>query len=81
MTKTVSVKELRTNFPAVRRELARGVTFEIIYRSRPIARLVPWTLPPTPRSAFAFFANPPKAFQIPGRTSAVRLVRRERGNR
>lgn len=79
MLKTISVKELRQNFPAIRQGLAQGVTFEIIYRSRLIARLVPRTLPPTPPHAFRFFAHPPKQYTWRGRESAVSLTRRERG--
>lgn len=41
MTKTISVKELRMNFPKIRKELAKGVHFTIIYRSKPIAQLLP----------------------------------------
>lgn len=48
MTKTISVKELRQNFPQIRRELARGVIFEIIYRSQPVAWLKPLSRPHLP---------------------------------
>ncbi len=41
MTKTISVKELRMNFPKIKKELDSGVSFVIIYRSKPLANLTP----------------------------------------
>ncbi|MFH1218808.1 MAG: hypothetical protein V1679_03130 [Candidatus Peregrinibacteria bacterium] len=41
MTKTISVKQLRMNFPKIRMELKKGAKFTIIYRSLPIATLTP----------------------------------------
>lgn len=41
MTKTISVKELRMNFPKIKKELEQGIKFVIIYRSKPIADLSP----------------------------------------
>lgn len=41
MTKTISVKQLRMNFPEIRKNLEKGVQFTIIYRSAPIAILSP----------------------------------------
>ena len=41
MTKTISVKELRMNFPKIKKELDNGVNFVIIYRSKPLAELKP----------------------------------------
>lgn len=41
MVKTISVKELRMNFPKIRKQLEEGVKFHIIYRSKPIAELGP----------------------------------------
>ena len=41
MIKTISVKELRMNFPKIRKLLEEGTTFHIIYRSKPIAKLGP----------------------------------------
>ena len=37
----ISAKELRTKFPFVRSELAKGTTFLVIYQSKPIAQLKP----------------------------------------
>lgn len=44
MTKTISVKELRMNFPKVLKDLKNGVKFTLIYRSKPIASLSPLEL-------------------------------------
>lgn len=41
MTKTISVKELRMNFPKIKKELDKGVKFVVIYRSKPLANLTP----------------------------------------
>lgn len=41
MVKTISVKELRMNFPRIKKDLDNGVQFKIIYRSRPLADLLP----------------------------------------
>lgn len=41
MTKTISVKELRMNFPKIKKELDKGVRFVVIYRSKPLAELTP----------------------------------------
>ena len=41
MKTTISVKELRMNFPAIRKKLGKGEGFTIIYRSKPIAQLTP----------------------------------------
>jgi antitoxin (DNA-binding transcriptional repressor) of toxin-antitoxin stability system len=38
---SISTKELRQNLPQVRRGLARGQRYTVIYRSKPIARLEP----------------------------------------
>lgn len=41
MVKTISVKELRTNFPQVRIGLSKGITYLVIYQSKPIGQLRP----------------------------------------
>ena len=41
MTKHISVKELRMNFPKIVKQLDQGHKFVIIYRSKPIANLIP----------------------------------------
>lgn len=41
ISESLSVKELRMNFPNVRKKLNKGVQFTLIYRSRPIAILSP----------------------------------------
>lgn len=78
MAKPLSVKELRTNFPKIRRELEHGESFELIHRSKPIADITPKRFKPTPKEAFAFFANPPKEWLIHSKKSAVDLIREDR---
>lgn len=41
MMKSISVKELRMNFPKIKKELDAGISFVVIYRSRPLANLTP----------------------------------------
>lgn len=48
MTKTISVKELRMNFPKIKKELDSGVKFIVIYRSKPLAELNPLTITKNP---------------------------------
>ena len=41
MTKAISVKELRMNFPKILKDLKHGIKFTLIYRSKPIAYISP----------------------------------------
>lgn len=41
IAESLSIKELRMNFPKVRKKLNKGVQFTLIYRSMPIAILSP----------------------------------------
>lgn len=79
MTKTISVKELRQQFPKVRRSIARGDRFIIIYRSKPFAKLSPMENKQTSvEEMLKFFANPPKEALFKSDIDAVKLIRRER---
>ncbi len=94
MTKTISVKELRMNFPKIKKELDRGVNFVVIYRSKPLANLTPIKLYSKPFGDITGKAyNFPKtmkewlkdwdkhAFTLNGgkKFDAVKLIRKERG--
>lgn len=79
MTKTISVKELRQHLPKIRRSIARGDRFVIIYRSKPFAELSPMEDKQTStKEMLEFFANPPKEALFKSDISAVELIRRER---
>ncbi|MEK7620255.1 MAG: hypothetical protein AAB413_03395 [Patescibacteria group bacterium] len=39
--KFISTKELRTDLPAIRKQLAKGQEFFLIYQSKPIAKISP----------------------------------------
>lgn len=41
LKKTISVTDLRTKFPWIRKQLQRGVIFELTYRGKIIAELIP----------------------------------------
>ncbi|MBI2641645.1 hypothetical protein HYW87_03570 [Candidatus Roizmanbacteria bacterium] len=38
----ISTKELRTKFPSIKKDLSRGIHFILIYRSKPLATIVPF---------------------------------------
>ena len=38
----ISTKELRTKFPSIKKDLSKGIHFILIYRSKPLATLVPF---------------------------------------
>lgn len=79
MPKVISIKDLRTRFPAVRREMAKGASFILLHRSRPIGELLPLKELHLPEGVLEFFSNPPKRLLVRSRKSAVALVREERG--
>jgi len=81
MEKMISIKELRTNMPAIRSGLEKGITYTIIYRSKPIGKLEPITKSRRVKgrkSLVELFANPPKEMTFKSKKTAVELVREER---
>ncbi len=75
----LSVKELRYEFPSVIDRLDKGEQFVLIHRSKPIARLMPYTtLRATSLEALSLWANSPRSLRVRGKRSAVKLVRKER---
>ena len=48
---TISTKELRTELPRIRAGLAKGSSYTLIYRSKPIGHLQPVALKSTSRGA------------------------------
>lgn len=94
MKTTISVKELRMNFPAIRKKLEKGERFTIIYRSKPLAELMPvspditdWGDSPNgrihdlPKNIEEFMKNIEKnTIKIGKPFDAVKEIRKERGN-
>lgn len=82
MNKAISMKELRENFPEIRDELKTGVSFTLIYHSKPLAEIKPMNVVPktkkTRDSALSLFAYPPKVMLFKGKKNAVDLIRKER---
>ncbi|MBI3442414.1 MAG: hypothetical protein HY007_01470 [Candidatus Sungbacteria bacterium] len=78
MTKLISVKELRTRFPAIRREIEQGTRFILLHRSRPVGELGPVKITQRGEDIFGFFARPPARFRLRSKKSAVELIREER---
>jgi antitoxin (DNA-binding transcriptional repressor) of toxin-antitoxin stability system len=93
MNKSLSVKELRMNFPKIRKELGKGVGFTVIYRSKPIAQLTPFDTESVstenkigngnrylPKTMDEFLKNFSKFNLGKGvKIDAVKLIRKERG--
>ncbi len=84
MNKAISMKELRENFSEIRDELKTGVSFTLIYHSKPLAEIKPMSVMPKTKktkardSALSLFAYPPKIMLFKGRKNAVDLIRDER---
>lgn len=72
---TISVKELRNNFPKIIKALAKGMDYTLIYRSKPIAYIKPIGDMP---HKYKNLLNPPKSLMFNSKLSAVELIRRER---
>lgn len=73
-TQTISVKELRTNFPKIRKALEKGQSFSLIYRSKPVARIEPFLS--SHEGLKRLLAA--KSLHFKSKKSAVQLIRDER---
>lgn len=74
-TQTISVKELRTKFPKIKKALEKGVGYTLIYRSKPLAEIKPVS------ASYITFRKLLKAYpklNFRSKKSAVQLVREER---
>ena len=79
MEKVISIKELRTNLPAIRQKIQKGMGFVVIYRSKPIFKIEPLR----PRdlqgnNLLKLFANPPREMLSKSKKSAAQIVSEER---
>jgi antitoxin (DNA-binding transcriptional repressor) of toxin-antitoxin stability system len=74
----ISVKYLRENFSYVRERLRNGLSFLLIYRSEPIAKIEPVTEEKAGNKILQTLLNPPKNLYLKTNKSAVVLVRKER---
>ncbi|MCL4418397.1 MAG: hypothetical protein M1365_17215 [Actinobacteria bacterium] len=72
---TISVKELRNNFPRIRKDLERGISYTLIYRSKPLAEIKPIE---HKKKNYKNLLKPPKSLFFRSKISAVELVRKER---
>ncbi|MEK7648548.1 MAG: hypothetical protein AAB400_01385 [Patescibacteria group bacterium] len=76
---SVSVKELRQNFPKLAENLAKGNSFILIHRSKPIARIMPYSgIPASQSNALQFWSKPLRKNRISKKMSSVALVKKER---
>ncbi len=71
---TISVKQLRNNFPAVLKALEKGLSYTLIYRSKPVAQLKPIS---NSHQGLKDLLNFPP-FEFKTKKNAVELVREER---
>jgi len=77
-TQAISVKNLRENFPSVRKGLENGLLYLLIYRSKPIAEIRPLAEKKRGNRVLQILANPPKNLCFTSKLSSVELVRRQR---
>ncbi|MFH1536712.1 MAG: hypothetical protein ABID45_01860 [Patescibacteria group bacterium] len=80
MEKTISVKEMRQNFPKIEKGLKNGESYVLIKRSEPIGKLspIPKAKPHGNKSLIELFADPPEEMRFKSKKSAVQLVREDR---
>lgn len=74
----ISVKYLRENFSLVRQRLKSGLSFVLIYRSEPIAKLEPIKDTNRKSTFLQTLLYPPRSMQFKSNKSSVELVRKER---
>lgn len=77
-TQPISVKYLRENFSLVRQRLKNGLSFLLIYRSEPIAKIEPLKGLKNSNKILQTLLNPPNKLQFSSHISAVKLVRKQR---
>lgn len=76
--KLLSIKELRTAFPAVQKKLLAGQSFILLNRSMPIAKIDP-IMDKKTISGLNFWANPNEDNLIKNKKiDAVKLIREDR---
>jgi prevent-host-death family protein len=81
MMETIGIRELRTRATAILRQVReQGTAYEVTYRGRVVARLVPVTQPTTTESIDAFWERLERATEEisqdwPAEVSSVEAVR------
>ncbi|OGQ08475.1 MAG: hypothetical protein A3G32_10355 [Deltaproteobacteria bacterium RIFCSPLOWO2_12_FULL_40_28] len=79
MENTLSIQNLRENLPAVIKDLQKGESFVLIYRSQPVGHLMPLSETPKNKSALSqILVRPSKSLLFKSSKRAVKLVRDER---
>lgn len=79
MVKTISIQELRLHLPQVLKEVAQGMRFLLIWRSKPVGELGPISDISSMLEGgepLNVFAKP--SFGFRARKSSVKIVREER---
>ena len=72
---TISVKELRNNFPEVIQAIQAGKSYTLIYRSKPVAQIKPIS---SSQEAFKKLLALRTKFHFTSKKNAVELIREER---
>ncbi len=71
---TISVKQLRNNFPQILKALENGISYTLIYRSKPIAQIKPISNSHQGLKDLLNF----QPFEFKDKKNAVELIREER---
>lgn len=72
---TISVKELRNNFPEVIQAIQAGESYTLIYRSKPVAQIKPIS---SSQEAFKKLLELRTKVHFISKKNAVELIREER---
>ena len=78
MENTLSIQKLRENLPKVIKELQKGESFTLIYRSCPVGHLTPLGVPTKKSGLGPFLAKPSSALLFKSSKNSVNLIRKER---
>lgn len=81
MTAAISVKQLREEFPKIRKALQKGDNFILIYHSQPLAEIAPYrgAKKRKNKGVIEWLANLPEDALIKSKKSSVEIVRELRG--
>lgn len=80
MTDTISVKQLREEFPKIKKALQKGDNFILIYHSKPLAEIYPYRRKKKKGGGLIeFLAHLPEDALFRSKKSSVDIVRELRG--
>lgn len=74
----LSIQELRTTLPSVIKKLDSGWSFTLIYRSRPVGRLLPLSHQKNRKDLLSALTKPKRSLLFKSKKSSVEWIRDER---